>query len=409
MSLESMRCVFNQAKTDQSDRASTKKARRRLPIKNDRLNDKCKIHKTETWTYPKDEKHKEEIISFNIVENGKEQLIKAFMASRQGRRGQLEDEVLCGKMTGMDQLDPDDVEYVLTIAIDQLAEKIKCSYSKMVVGSTLTTAVRSGNKIYAANVGDSAVMVLVKEKYEESFVCHRMTREHNGRNGDERRRVLAAGGFFSPGKIIRIGGKLAMTRAVGDNDLVILGLSSEPEISCMDVPDGAEIYIVAVCDGVTDVLTEGHIAEIFNSTSVKPEDRAKAIRDIAYQMELKEDCIASLDFLGCEKIYNSASSCALIDLKKDGLNTIDNLSVVVAPAEEGVVALVADGHRGADVSKYIERNFKDFLQKAINEKLQSNFVSASKKRFFFSFFSEKFKKVKNAIIFGYGGFPSLIK
>ena len=68
-------------------------------------------------------------------------------------------------------------------------------------------AVVHGNKLYVANAGDSRC-VLCRGKETVS-----LTEDHKPTNPEEERRIKAAGGFVSEG---RINGGLNLSRAIGD-------------------------------------------------------------------------------------------------------------------------------------------------------------------------------------------------
>jgi Protein phosphatase 2C len=80
-------------------------------------------------------------------------------------------------------------------------------YTGPAAGCTAVVAVIHGNKLYVANAGDSRC-VLCRGKETVS-----LTEDHKPTNPDEERRIKAAGGFVSEG---RINGGLNLSRAIGD-------------------------------------------------------------------------------------------------------------------------------------------------------------------------------------------------
>jgi hypothetical protein len=81
------------------------------------------------------------------------------------------------------------------------------AYTGPAAGCTAVVAVVHGTKLYVANAGDSRC-VLCRGKETVS-----LTQDHKPTNPDEERRIKAAGGFVSDG---RINGGLNLSRAIGD-------------------------------------------------------------------------------------------------------------------------------------------------------------------------------------------------
>lgn len=81
------------------------------------------------------------------------------------------------------------------------------AYTGPAAGCTAVVAVVHGSKLYVANAGDSRC-VLCRGKETVS-----LTEDHKPTNPDEERRIKAAGGFVSEG---RINGGLNLSRAIGD-------------------------------------------------------------------------------------------------------------------------------------------------------------------------------------------------
>ena len=80
-------------------------------------------------------------------------------------------------------------------------------YTGPAAGCTAVVAVIHGSKLYVANAGDSRC-VLCRGKETVS-----LTEDHKPTNPDEERRIKAAGGFVTEG---RINGGLNLSRAIGD-------------------------------------------------------------------------------------------------------------------------------------------------------------------------------------------------
>lgn len=94
-----------------------------------------------------------------------------------------------------------------------------------------------------ANLGDSRALLCRGGRFEE------LTRDHTARDEGERRRVLGAGGEV---RGERVGGALAVSRAIGDMDertgRKLRGLSAAPEVREVELGVDFEFVLVA-CDG----------------------------------------------------------------------------------------------------------------------------------------------------------------
>lgn len=137
------------------------------------------------------------------------------------------------------------------------------------IGSTGTVVIIKDNFLYTANVGDTRAILIDKEGKEK-----RLTKDHRLNDPEERELIEKRGGaIFND----RVDGIVAVTRAFGDGN-VAQSITSEPYISVEPFEIGNKLAIV--CDGVTDVMSDGVIAEVFLKN---PElgIAVKAIRDEA--------------------------------------------------------------------------------------------------------------------------------
>jgi serine/threonine protein phosphatase PrpC len=205
-------------------------------------------------------------------------------------------------------------------------------YKNKNAGSTLVTAVAYNNQIITANVGDSRAMLVMKGA-DGKFTCTRLSVEHKASKASEQERVVIAGGFIGGLLGIRLNNNLAITRSIGDHQPSNPGLIYEPEISYSQVPTEAlEAYLVLCSDGISDVMNEAEIAEIYNQHFTTSTNMADTIRHQAYKRDINGD----------------------------------NLTVVITPIpkdNQSVVAMVADGHGGAEVSELLKQNFATSFKK----------------------------------------------
>jgi serine/threonine protein phosphatase PrpC len=138
-------------------------------------------------------------------------------------------------------------------------------------GSTATTALILGKRLYCANVGDSRTLLC------RNFVPIAMSQDHKPSREDESKRIRDAGGFVINNRVM---GELAVSRAFGDADfkkgiqniiedegvvhdenesgdlknwdepLII----AEPDIKSINITTNDQFLLLA-CDGLFDVFT----------------------------------------------------------------------------------------------------------------------------------------------------------
>lgn len=107
-------------------------------------------------------------------------------------------------------------------------------------GSTGATVVLFGRRLFAANVGDSRVVLARK-----NGACLELTSDHKPSRPDEAARVRAAGGFILHKRVM---GELAITRAFGDK-------SFKMGIKAMLEEDADELGTGGMSDDATKDLT----------------------------------------------------------------------------------------------------------------------------------------------------------
>ncbi|KAH7671051.1 Protein-serine/threonine phosphatase protein [Dioscorea alata] len=113
-------------------------------------------------------------------------------------------------------------------------------------GSTASTVVLLGNRLYVANVGDSRVVAC------RSGSAIPLSNDHKPDRSDERERIENAGGFVIWAGTWRVGGVLAVSRAFGDKMLKPY-VVAEPEIQEEEI-EGVEFFIIA-SDGLWNVVS----------------------------------------------------------------------------------------------------------------------------------------------------------
>eukprot|EP00249_Psilotum_nudum_P022906 c28687_g2_i3 orf=511-2262(+) len=122
------------------------------------------------------------------------------------------------------------------------------------VGSTAVVAVVSPRQIIVGNCGDSRAVLLRAGK------AIALSRDHKPEREDERSRIEAAGGRVVNWDGYRVGGLLAMSRAIGDRFLKPYVIA-EPEVTCIEQIVEDECLILA-SDGLWDVISNDVACEV---------------------------------------------------------------------------------------------------------------------------------------------------
>ncbi|XP_057864344.1 probable protein phosphatase 2C 8 isoform X2 [Cryptomeria japonica] len=122
------------------------------------------------------------------------------------------------------------------------------------VGSTAVIAVVSPTQVVIANCGDSRAVLSRGGK------AIPLSNDHKPEREDEMGRIEAAGGRVIYWNGYRVGGFLAMSRALGDRFLKRYVIS-EPEVICTERTNEDECLILA-SDGLWDVLSNDTVCEV---------------------------------------------------------------------------------------------------------------------------------------------------
>ncbi|KAG8470935.1 hypothetical protein KFE25_009356 [Diacronema lutheri] len=117
-------------------------------------------------------------------------------------------------------------------------------------GSTACAVLILGNRLFAANLGDSRAVL------SRAGTARALTVDHKPGTEEEERRIHRAGGYVRlVGGIERVMGDLSVSRAFGDVEYKPNIVSPVPDVSV--VPLGADDeFVIVACDGLWDVLSE---------------------------------------------------------------------------------------------------------------------------------------------------------
>ena len=177
-------------------------------------------------------------------------------------------------------------------AIESASEKTGCQKLARISGTTATVALRVGQKLYLAHVGDSRAMYCTfsaslgmssnttihsegSNEEEADYASIETTEDHNPNRADEKARIERCGGEvrqvtenlpFRLYKKDKHKPGLAMSRALGDIDAQQCGLLYEPEIKVFDLTkaefdSNAHHYVVVASDGVWEMLENEEIVK----------------------------------------------------------------------------------------------------------------------------------------------------
>jgi len=184
-------------------------------------------------------------------------------------------------------------------------------------GSTAATVILMGRRLFAANVGDSRVVLC-----RGGGQCVELTSDHKPSRPDEAARVRAAGGFILHKRVM---GELAITRAFGDKsfkmgikamledegddpnetvtsddvtkDLTAPLVSSEPEIASMVLSHSDEFLLLA-CDGLFDVFRSQDAIALARQELIahrgQPAEVARILSDQAIRVRRSRDNVSIL-------------------------------------------------------------------------------------------------------------------
>ncbi|KAK3141263.1 hypothetical protein QOZ80_4BG0331570 [Eleusine coracana subsp. coracana] len=147
-------------------------------------------------------------------------------------------------------------------------------------GSTASTAVLVGDRLFVANVGDSRAIIC------RGGNAIAVSKDHKPDETNERQRIEDAGGFVMWAGTWRVGGVLAVSRAFGDK-LLKQYVVVDPEIREEVVDDTLEFLILA-SDGLWDVVSNEEAVAMTRSIQ-DPEEAAKKLLQEAYKRESSDN------------------------------------------------------------------------------------------------------------------------
>lgn len=215
---------------------------------------------------------------------------------------------------------------------------------------------------HVANLGDSVAFLITKspDHVPKFFVSALNTELHDLGNHDEVVAIQNGVGRVknesvvegSESRLFKMGGSVAVTRAVGDHTYDEVGLSHMPAVkqhsiykSFADIGDHDKVYLVVVCDGAMEHL--------------------KGRKDMinAYTNELLDICRKSF---GQHEMLPDHLAGAIVQRarEKGSQDDVTAVALEVTPHHPKTVC-VFDGHGGDHVSKKLSQQFNNVLQESI--------------------------------------------
>lgn len=154
---------------------------------------------------------------------------------------------------------PNEPAYLPTVlrrAFSETAQTI--AKKKLRGGSTATVAVLSpDDQLTMAHLGDSPVMLFVRDGATGKCTAHLLNDLHNGKNKSEHTRVIRQGGKFDGHSVCdaeKEGWRLGMTRRFGHDNHKYPGVIDTPEITQVDlkkmIKQGDKAFLCVASDGL---------------------------------------------------------------------------------------------------------------------------------------------------------------
>uniref|UniRef100_A0A0D9WAM9 protein-serine/threonine phosphatase n=1 Tax=Leersia perrieri TaxID=77586 RepID=A0A0D9WAM9_9ORYZ len=162
------------------------------------------------------------------------------------------------------------------------SEFLESDSSQNQCGSTASTAVLIGDRLFVANVGDSRAIICRGGNGIDTIA---VSKDHKPDQMDERQRIEDAGGFVMTW---RVGGVLAVSRAFGDK-LLKQYVVVDPEIR-EEIVDHSLEFLILASDGLWDVVSNEEAVDMTRSIH-DPEEAAKKLLQEAYKRESSDNII----------------------------------------------------------------------------------------------------------------------
>ncbi|XP_065062331.1 uncharacterized protein LOC135689136 [Rhopilema esculentum] len=201
-------------------------------------------------------------------------------------------------------------------------------------GTTAIVALKRGDQLVVANVGDSRCVLCRGKKAVD------MSKDHKPEDESETERITKAGGKITGDG--RVNGGLNLSRAIGDHNYKNNEKLSPHEQVITAVPDVEEItltkddqFMIIACDGIWNIMTS---QEAVDFVSKKLEEQKKA----------GKICLSKI----CEEIFDE---CLAPDTSGDG-SGCDNMSCIVILLNEEIIKNVPRKRVSEEVTPDTDEN-----------------------------------------------------
>ncbi|EDO46288.1 predicted protein, partial [Nematostella vectensis] len=178
-----------------------------------------------------------------------------------------------------------DLEEILVQAFEECDTELKrhlehlVSEKELSSGTTATVVLlRDGTDLAIASTGDSRAVLC--RNGETSCI----TRDHHPSLEEEQQRILSCNGRIesTSSDLLRVNGRLAMTRSLGDFDLKPYGVIATPDTKLLKVDHNADAFIVLITDGISDVISSYELGFLVRMCT-DPEQAAHSLTCCAMQ------------------------------------------------------------------------------------------------------------------------------
>lgn len=251
-----------------------------------------------------------------LVEALPHHIRQAMLAEREALRQAVEQSRNSGRQDQAEDAASELMRKILKMAYLRTDKEFITPKNAPQSGSTGATVLILGRRLFAANVGDSRVVLC-----RGGGQCVELTSDHKPSRPDEAARVRAAGGFILHKRVM---GELAITRAFGDKsfkmgikamleddaeeltgtngteerkDLTAPLVSAEPEIASMVLSHSDEFLLLA-CDGLFDVFRSQDAVALARQELIahrgEPAEVARILSDQAIRVRRSRDNVSIL-------------------------------------------------------------------------------------------------------------------
>lgn len=286
-----------------------------------------------------------------------------------GWRDAQEDRVSIERLTEFQNLPLAQRGTVIKNAFQELQTIIKTKNDRVKSGSCVISVIPeriSDNRyrVWTINIGDSeAFLIRVKadhttsmtrlnstlHNFDESSECERL-KAHQDKTGRGSLKVSKFKDGYTRTQLLHTKGysRIAVSRALGDEDYDSEGLSHEPDIYSQEIhlEPGEKAFILLACDGLREWVLPNHRPALFENE----------IQRIVASTDLVEKKAKAL----AEKAWANGSH--------------DNISVILAPLTniETSCYSVFDGHGSGDVADFLRRFYIAVLKIHITQQIDLN-------------------------------------